>query len=139
MYSQLAFQSNKSLMRINFIVTFFIQLLSLQVSILYSLHIGKAFPNGIGEFQKLGEKCRKQRNDIAFILMLKICNGSIQNNFGPHAKRNIIFMSYSMLALLVIVCNLKSCSTFKSSSNFNFACQLFTDGIKRAGTDGGQE
>ena len=50
--------SNKSLMRFNFIVIFFIQLLSLQVSILYSLHIGKAFPNGIGEFQKLSEKCR---------------------------------------------------------------------------------
>ena len=55
--------SNKSLMRFNFIVTFLIQLLSLQVSILYSLHIGKAFPNGIGEFQKLSEKC-----NIAFIL-----------------------------------------------------------------------
>ena len=58
--------SNKSLMRFNFIVAFFIQLLSLQVSILYSLHIGKAFPHGIGEFQKL--KKSVGNSEVMFLL-----------------------------------------------------------------------
>ena len=59
--------SNKSLMRFNFVVTFLFNFyFFLQVSILYSLHIGKAFPHGIGEFQKLKKSVGNR--EIMFLL-----------------------------------------------------------------------